>query len=69
VFANRFLSETWPLSQVLPLAATLAAPFGIGAIYGLRAVRLGTGRGWLTFALHFMLMLVALVMPIREALS
>jgi hypothetical protein len=69
VFANRFLSETWPLWQVLPLAVTLATPFGIGAFYGLRAARLGTGRGWLTFAVHLMLMLMALTMPISEALS
>jgi hypothetical protein len=69
VFANRFLSEAWPLWQVLPLAVTLATPFGIGAYFGLKAGRLGALRGWLTFALHLMLMLMALVMPVSEALT
>jgi hypothetical protein len=69
VVANRFLSQTWPLWQVLPLAITLATPFGIGVFYGLRAARLGTGRGWLTFAIHLMLMLMALILPISEALT
>jgi hypothetical protein len=69
VFANRFLSETWPLWQVLPLAVTLATPFGIGAYYGLKAGRLGAPRGWVISGLHVLLMLMALIMPISEALT
>jgi hypothetical protein len=47
VFANRFLSETWPLWQVVPLAIVLATPFRFGArvIYGLKAARAGEGGG------------------------
>ena len=59
----------WPLWQVVPLAVVLAAPFGIGAYYGLRAVRLGEGKGWIGLGLHLVVMLVALVMPITEALT
>ena len=39
--SNRFLSESWPLTRVTPLAVVLAAPVGVGAYYGLQAVRLG----------------------------
>ena len=67
--ANRFLSESWPLAQVIPLAVVLATPFGVGAYYGLRAVRLGEAKGWIGLALHGVFMLTALVMPITEALS
>ena len=47
VVANRFLSESWPLTQVIPLAVVLAAPFGVGAYHGLRAVRFGEAKGWI----------------------
>jgi hypothetical protein len=67
--ANLFLAESWPLWQVVPLAVVLAAPFGVGAYYGLRAVRLGEGKGWIGLSLHLVLMLIALVMPITEALT
>lgn len=67
--SNRFLSESWPLTQVIPLAVVLATPFGVGAHYGLRAVRLGEAKGWIGLALHVVLMLTALVMPVTEALS
>ena len=69
LFANRFLSESWPLTQVIPLALALAAPFGVGAYYGLRAVRLGAAQGWIGLFLHVVFMLTALVMPITEAVS
>jgi hypothetical protein len=68
-WANRFLSETWPLWQVVPLAIALAIPFGIGAFYGLRAARLGVRRGWVISTLQILLMVMALVMPISEATS
>jgi len=67
--SNRFLAESWPLSQVMPLAVVLATPFGVGAYYGLRAVRLGVSKGWIGLALNVLFMLIALVMPITEALS
>lgn len=67
--SNRFLSESWPLTQVIPLAVVLATPFGVGAYYGLRAVRLGVSKGWIGLALHVVFMLTALVMPIIEAMN
>jgi len=67
--SNRFLSESWPLTQVTPLAVVLAAPFGVGAYYGLRAVRLGEDKGWIGLVLNVVFMLTALVMPIIEALN
>ena len=67
--ANRLLAETWPLWQVVPLAAVLSAPFGVGAYYGLRAVRLGESRGWIGLAIHIVFMVLALVMPISESLT
>jgi hypothetical protein len=67
--ANRLLAEAWPLWQVVPLAAVLAAPFGVGAYYGLRAVRLGESRGWIGLAIHIVFMVLALVMPISESLT
>ena len=67
--ANLFLAESWPLWQVVPLAVVLAAPFGVGAHYGLRAVRLGEGKGWIGLTLHLVFMLIALIMPITEALT
>ena len=67
--SNRFLSEWWPLTQVIPVVVALATPFGIGAYYGLRAVRLGEAKGWIGRALHVVFMLTALVMPIIEALN
>lgn len=47
----------------------LATPFGVGAYYGLRAVRLGEAKGWIGVALHVVFMLTAIVMPIIEALN
>jgi hypothetical protein len=47
----------------------LATPFGVGAYYGLRAVRLGEAKGWIGLVLHVVFMLTALVMPITEAVS
>ena len=67
--SNRFLSESWPLTQVIPLAVVLATPFGVGAYYGLRAVRLGQAKGWIGLVLNVLFMLIALIMPIIEALS
>lgn len=63
------LAASWPLWQVVPLALILATPFAIGAYYGFRAIRLGESRGWIGFILHLMFVVVALVMPITEALS
>lgn len=67
--ANRFLSESWPLSQVLPLAIVLATPFAVGAYFGLKAIRLGDRRGWVGFPVHLILMAIALGTPIAQALS
>ena len=67
--SNRLLSESWPLTQVIPLAVVLATPFGVGAYYGLRAIRLGETKGWIALTLHVVFMVTALVMPITEAMS
>ena len=64
-----FLSETWPLWQVIPLALVLAAPFGIGALYGYAAIRHHDRTGWVGLVLNLALMLVAIVMPISESIS
>ena len=69
VAASWFLSESWPLWQVVPLALILATPFAIGAYYGLRAVRSGESRGWIGFLLHLILLAIALVVPVTEALT
>lgn len=69
LLANRLLPESWPLTLVIPLAVALATPFGVGAYYGLRAVRLGAAKGWIGLFLHVVFMLTALVMPITEAVS
>jgi hypothetical protein len=67
--ASWFLSPSWPLWQVVPLAFILATPFAIGAYYGFRAIRLGESQGWIGFILHVMLVVTALAMPISEALA
>lgn len=69
IVANRLLSESWPIWQVLPLAIVLATPFAIGAYFGVKAVRLGVRRGWVPLAIHFILMVIALAMPISQSLS
>jgi hypothetical protein len=67
VLANRLLSDSWPLWQVVPLALGLATPFAIGAHFGLKAVRLGDRRGWLGLVVHLVLAAIALAMPIAQA--
>jgi hypothetical protein len=69
VAASWFLSEAWPLWQVVPLALILATPFAVGAYFGLRAVRFGEDRGWIGLILHLILMVTALVMPIIESVT
>ena len=51
------------------MALILATPFVVGARYGLRAVRSGVGSGWIGFLLHLILAVIALVMPIVEAVA
>ncbi|HEU4542355.1 MAG TPA: hypothetical protein VFR23_14610 [Jiangellaceae bacterium] len=67
--ANRLFSESWPLWQVVPLVVALAAPFGVGAYYALRAIQLGDRKAWIPLAVHVAFMVVALVMPISESLT
>jgi hypothetical protein len=67
--AGWFLSETWPLWQVLPLVVLLAAPFSVGAYCGVLAVRHGSRRGLIGLLLHVAFMIVAIAMPISESLS
>jgi hypothetical protein len=69
VAGSWLVDESWPLSQVVPLALIMAAPFAVGAYFGLRAVRRSERRGWVGLSLHLILMLVALVMPIVEAMT
>jgi hypothetical protein len=67
--AGLLLAETWPLWQVIPLALLLAAPFAVGAFYGLQAVRHGDRRGWPGLLVHTAFALLAIVMPISESLT
>lgn len=67
--ANWLLDEAWPLWQVIPLAVILATPFGLGAYQGLRAFRLGNVRAWIPMAVHAAFVVLALVMPVAEALT
>jgi hypothetical protein len=69
VAASWFLSEAWPLWQVVPLVLILATPFAIGAYYGLRAIKSGEDRGWIGLIIHLILLATALVMPIVESLT
>jgi hypothetical protein len=64
-----FLSESWPLWQVIPLVIVLAAPFVVGAFWGLLAIRSHDKFGWFGLVLHLTLMTVAIAMPISESLS
>ena len=69
LLGSLILSESWPLSQVVPLALVLAAPFVVGALYGYAAIRRGDRMGWLGLVLHLSLALVAIVMPISESID
>jgi hypothetical protein len=69
VAASWLLADDWPLWQVLPLGLILAAPFAVGAILGLRALRLGDKRGWIGAVLHVTFLAVALVLPITESMT
>jgi hypothetical protein len=70
VIAGRWLSSSWPLGQVAPMAIVLAAPFGIGAYLAFRAVRRGARREWIVVMfLHGVLMVLALAVPIGESLA
>ena len=69
VAASWLIDESWPLLQVVPLALILAAPFAVGAYFGFRAVSMRAPRGWIGLSLHLILMLVALVLPIVQALT
>lgn len=69
LLGSLFLSESWPLWQVIPLVIVLAAPFAVGAFFGVSAIRFHDKRGWIGLILHQTLMTVAIVMPISENLS
>jgi hypothetical protein len=69
LLAELFLSETWPLWQVVPLAVLLASPFAAGAFYGLQAIRHGNGRGWIGLLVHLAFVLVAVGMPLSQGLT
>jgi hypothetical protein len=69
VVAEAFLSRSWPLWQVLPLAVLLAGPFAAGAMYGLQAARHGDRRGWALMSVHLAFAVLAVVMPVSESLS
>lgn len=69
MLGSLFLSDSWPLWQVVPLALLLAAPFAVGALYGFAAIRRHDRAGWFGFVIHLMLMTMAIVMPISESLS
>ena len=68
-FGSLFLSESWPLWQVIPLALVLSAPFGIGALYGYAAIRHDDRTGWVGLILNVAMMLAAIVLPISQSVS
>lgn len=43
MLGSLFSSESWPLWQVIPLALLLAAPFAVGAFYGVAQFAAMTG--------------------------
>ena len=67
--AELFLSASWPLWQVVPLAILLATPFAVGACYGAQAVLHGNRRGWIGLIPHLAFAVLAIVMPISESLA
>ena len=69
IVAELLLSASWPLWQVVPLAAVVATPFAVGAFCGARAVLHGSRRGWIGLIPHLALAVLAIVMPISESLS
>ena len=69
VLASLFVSESWPLWQLVPLALLLAAPFVAGALYGYAAIRRGDRTGWIGFTIHLAMAIVAIVMPISESIA
>ena len=69
LFANRILSDTWPLWQVVPLVLVLAAPFAVGAASGFLAIRRGDSTGWIGLFIHLAMMTLAISMPISESLG
>ena len=66
--AAAFVSESWPLWQLVPLGLLLAAPFVVGALYGYAAIRRGDKSGWIGLIMHLAMTIVAIVMPISESL-
>jgi hypothetical protein len=69
VLASLFVSESWPLWQLIPVALLLAAPFAAGALYGYAAIRRGDRAGWIGLVVHLAMTIVAVVMPISESIN
>ena len=58
----------WEVWKATVLGIVLMIPFCVGAFFGLRAVREGHRGGWIGFVANGSLALLAILMPIREAL-
>ena len=58
--------ETWKAAVI---GGLLAIPFAVGASFGLRAVRKRFMGGWIGFGLNAVLALLAISMPVFEALT
>jgi hypothetical protein len=69
LLANLILSESWPLWQVIPLVAVLAAPFVVGAVYAYAAIRHHDNTGWFLLVVHLAMAIVAIVLPISESVD
>jgi hypothetical protein len=69
LLANLILLESWPLWQVIPFVAMLAAPFVVGAAYGIAAIRHHDRTGWIPLVLHGGMTIVAIVLPISESIG
>ena len=58
----------WEIWKATVLGLVLTAPFCVGAFFGLRAVRRGDRSGWVGLVINGILALLAVGMPLREAL-
>ena len=69
VIASWLISDPWPLWQIVPLALILAAPFVVGVVMALRALRAGLKQGRVPLSLHAVFAAVAIVVPLAQTLS
>jgi hypothetical protein len=59
----------WELWKAVVLGALMMTPFVVGAYFGLRSVRKGFQGGWVGLAVNSVLAVLAISMPVLEALD